>query len=107
MVLSGGLSYDTVGRRACLTVMHGKSTTVLEMDFPIVDFLTLCETPYPNGELQKCKQVLYVLFFSFFLSICHFEISPCTRLIPDFQEPYAVVALLEKDLVVIDLGQIG
>lgn len=26
---------------------------------------------------------------------------------PDFQEPYAVVVLLEKDLVVIDLGQIG
>ncbi|KAM7403472.1 hypothetical protein PAMA_004096 [Pampus argenteus] len=73
MVLSGGLSYDTVGRRACLTVMHGKSTTVLEMDYPIVDFLTLCETPYPN----------------------------------DFQEPYAVVVLLERDLVLIDLGQIG
>ncbi|XP_048084395.1 syntaxin-binding protein 5 isoform X10 [Alosa alosa] len=73
MVLSGGLSYDTVGRRACLTVMHGKSTAVLEMDYPIVDFLTLCETPYPN----------------------------------DFQEPYAVVILLEKDLVVIDLAQIG
>ncbi|XP_031165825.1 syntaxin-binding protein 5 isoform X18 [Sander lucioperca] len=73
MILSGGLSYDTVGRRACLTVMHGKSTAVLEMDYPIVDFLTLCETPYPN----------------------------------DFQEPYAVVVLLEKDLVVIDLGQIG
>ncbi len=52
MVLSGGLSYDTVGRRACLTVMHGKSTAVLEMDYPIVDFLTLCETPYPNGKLQ-------------------------------------------------------
>nr|XP_046268726.1 syntaxin-binding protein 5 isoform X4 [Scatophagus argus] len=73
MVLSGGLSYDTVGKRACLTVMHGKSTAVLEMDYPIVDFLTLCETPYPN----------------------------------DFQEPYAVVVLLEKDLIVIDLGQIG
>lgn len=54
MVLSGGLSYDTVGRRACLTVMHGKSTAVLEMDYPIVDFLTLCETPYPNGKLERC-----------------------------------------------------
>lgn len=30
--------------------MHGKAITVLEMDHPIVDFLTLCETPYPNGE---------------------------------------------------------
>ncbi|KAI4801776.1 hypothetical protein KUCAC02_019647, partial [Chaenocephalus aceratus] len=73
MILSGGLSYDTVGRRPCLTVMHGKSTAVLEMDYPIVDFLTLCETPYAN----------------------------------DFQEPYAVVVLLEKDLVVIDLAQNG
>ncbi|KAM4521693.1 syntaxin-binding protein 5a isoform 1-T1 [Odontesthes bonariensis] len=73
IIFSGGLSYDTVGRRPCLTVMHGKSTAVLEMDYPIVDFLTLCETPYPN----------------------------------DFQEPYAVVVLLEKDLVVIDLAQNG
>uniref|UniRef100_M3ZL82 Syntaxin-binding protein 5-like n=1 Tax=Xiphophorus maculatus TaxID=8083 RepID=M3ZL82_XIPMA len=73
IIFSGGLSYDTVGRRPCLTVMHGKSIAVLEMDYPIVDFLTLCETPYPN----------------------------------DFQEPYAVVVLLEKDLVVIDLAQNG
>ncbi|XP_067845432.1 syntaxin-binding protein 5a isoform X6 [Heptranchias perlo] len=73
IIFSGGLSYDTVGRRPCLTVMHGKSTAVLEMDYPIVDFLTLCETPYPS----------------------------------DFQEPYAVVVLLEKDLVVVDLGQNG
>lgn len=51
IILSGGLSYDTVGRRPCLTVMHGKSTAVLEMDYSIVDFLTLCETPYPNGRL--------------------------------------------------------
>eukprot|EP00062_Callorhinchus_milii_P009770 gi/632953920/ref/XP_007892685.1/ PREDICTED: syntaxin-binding protein 5 [Callorhinchus milii] len=73
IIFSGGLSYDTVGRRPCLTVMHGKSTAVLEMDYPIVDFLTLCETPYPS----------------------------------DFQDPYAVVVLLEKDLVVIDLAQNG
>ncbi|XP_041067774.1 syntaxin-binding protein 5a isoform X2 [Carcharodon carcharias] len=73
IIFSGGLSYDTVGRRPCLTVMHGKSTAVLEMDYPIVDFLSLCETPYPS----------------------------------DFQEPYAVVVLLEKDLVVVDLGQNG
>lgn len=53
IILSGGLSYDTVGRRPCLTVMHGKSTAVLEMDYSIVDFLTLCETPYPNGRLCK------------------------------------------------------
>ncbi|PWA27531.1 hypothetical protein CCH79_00000384, partial [Gambusia affinis] len=80
IIFSGGLSYDTVGRRPCLTVMHGKSIAVLEMDYPIVDFLTLCETPYPNG---------------------------LRGVLPNFQEPYAVVVLLEKDLVVIDLAQNG
>lgn len=50
MIFSGGLSYDKPCRRPSLTIMHGKAITVLEMDHPIVDFLTLCETPYPNGE---------------------------------------------------------
>ncbi|NXL86829.1 STB5L protein, partial [Alectura lathami] len=71
VVFSGGLSYDKACRRPSLTIMHGKAITVLEMDHPIVDFLTLCETPYPN----------------------------------EFQEPYAVVVLLEKDLIVVDLTQ--
>uniref|UniRef100_A0A674HSZ2 Syntaxin-binding protein 5-like n=1 Tax=Taeniopygia guttata TaxID=59729 RepID=A0A674HSZ2_TAEGU len=71
VIFSGGLSYDKPCRRPSLTIMHGKAITVLEMDHPIVDFLTLCETPYPN----------------------------------EFQEPYAVVVLLEKDLIVVDLTQ--
>uniref|UniRef100_A0A8C3MAW9 Syntaxin-binding protein 5-like n=1 Tax=Geospiza parvula TaxID=87175 RepID=A0A8C3MAW9_GEOPR len=71
VVFSGGLSYDKPCRRPSLTIMHGKAITVLEMDHPIVDFLTLCETPYPN----------------------------------EFQEPYAVAVLLEKDLIVVDLTQ--
>ncbi|XP_064413227.1 syntaxin-binding protein 5-like isoform X2 [Latimeria chalumnae] len=71
IIFSGGLSYDKASRRPSLTIMHGKSITVLEMDYAIVDFLTLCETPYPN----------------------------------EFQEPYAVVVLLEKDLIVVDLTQ--
>ncbi|GCC24435.1 hypothetical protein chiPu_0002836 [Chiloscyllium punctatum] len=71
IIFSGGLSYDKGCRRPSLTIMHGKSITVLEMDYPIVDFLALCETPYPN----------------------------------EFQEPYAVVVLLEKDLIVVDLTQ--
>uniref|UniRef100_UPI00358E3052 syntaxin-binding protein 5-like isoform X2 n=1 Tax=Myxine glutinosa TaxID=7769 RepID=UPI00358E3052 len=71
VIFSGGLAYDKAGRRPSLTVMQGKDISVLEMDFPIVDFITLCETPYPS----------------------------------DFQDPYAVVVLHEKDLVVIDLTQ--
>lgn len=68
IILSGGLSYDTVGRRPCLTVMHGKSTAVLEMDYSIVDFLTLCETPYPNGRL--CKD------FSLYFDLISLEFYP-------------------------------
>ncbi|XP_061578927.1 syntaxin-binding protein 5-like, partial [Cololabis saira] len=71
VIFSGGLSYDKPGRRPTLTIMHGKAITVLEMDYPIVEFLVLCETPYIN----------------------------------EVQEPYAVVALLEKDLIVVDLTQ--
>lgn len=50
IIFSGGLSYDKASRRPSLTIMHGKAITVLEMDHPIVDFLTLCETPYSNGK---------------------------------------------------------
>ncbi|XP_069491930.1 syntaxin-binding protein 5-like isoform X1 [Ambystoma mexicanum] len=71
IIFSGGLAYDKACRRPSLTIMHGKAITVLEMDHPIVDFITLCETPYPN----------------------------------EFQEPYAVAVLLEKDLIVVDLTQ--
>ncbi|XP_041857649.1 syntaxin-binding protein 5-like isoform X10 [Melanotaenia boesemani] len=71
VIFSGGLSYDKAGRRPALTIMHGKAITVLEMDYPIVEFMVLCETPYIN----------------------------------EVQEPYAVVVLLEKDLIVVDLTQ--
>ncbi|XP_076602387.1 syntaxin-binding protein 5-like isoform X8 [Chaetodon auriga] len=71
IIFSGGLSYDKAGRRPALTIMHGKAITVLEMDYPIVEFMALCETPYNN----------------------------------EVQEPYAVVVLLEKDLIVVDLTQ--
>ncbi|XP_037542043.1 syntaxin-binding protein 5-like [Nematolebias whitei] len=71
VIFSGGLSYDKAGRRPALTIMHGKAMTVLEMDYPIVEFMALCETPYNN----------------------------------EIQDPYAVVVLLEKDLIVVDLTQ--
>ena len=58
----------TLGPKS-LTIIHGKTTTLLEMKHNIVDFVTLCETPY------DC----------------------------DFNEPFAVLVLLSKDLMMIDL----
>ena len=49
VVFSGGMSYDRAGRTPCITVMTGKSTTVLEMEHAIIDFTVLCETPWQNG----------------------------------------------------------
>ncbi|GAB1606340.1 syntaxin-binding protein 5-like, partial [Argonauta hians] len=69
LIFSGGMPYDKVGRTPSITVMNGKSITVLEMEHNIVDFVVLCETPWQN----------------------------------DFQVPYAIVVLLQNDLVVVDL----
>ncbi|XP_026488659.1 syntaxin-binding protein 5 isoform X1 [Vanessa tameamea] len=69
VIFSGGLPTDKAGRTHSITVLNGKSTTVLEMEHSVVDFVTLCESPHAA----------------------------------DYQEPYAIVVLLQNDLVVIDL----
>ncbi|XP_032679302.1 syntaxin-binding protein 5 isoform X7 [Odontomachus brunneus] len=69
VIFSGGLACDTTGRIPSITVIHGKTTTVLEMEHNVIDFITLCDSPWAS----------------------------------DFQDPYAVVVLLQNDLVVIDL----
>ncbi|KAF4520106.1 hypothetical protein B566_EDAN010336, partial [Ephemera danica] len=46
LIFSGGLPYDKAGRAPSITVMHGKTTTVLEMEHNVVDFITLCESPW-------------------------------------------------------------
>lgn len=56
-----------------LTIIQGKTTTVLEMEHNIVDFITLNDNPYDS----------------------------------DFNDPYAVVVLLQNDLVVVDLTTAG
>ncbi|OAD55129.1 Syntaxin-binding protein 5 [Eufriesea mexicana] len=73
VIFSGGLAFDTTGRTPSITVIHGKTTTVLEMEHNVIDFITLCENPWTS----------------------------------DYQDPYAVVVLLQNDLVVIDLLTAG
>lgn len=36
----------------CITVMVGKTTTVLEMEHAVIDFITLCENPWTSGKLK-------------------------------------------------------
>jgi syntaxin-binding protein 5 len=49
MIFSGGLPQDRPGRSASITVIHGRSTTVLEMEHNVVDFVTLTDSPWPSG----------------------------------------------------------
>ncbi|XP_068909865.1 syntaxin-binding protein 5 isoform X4 [Tenebrio molitor] len=73
VIFSGGMPYDQAGRTPSITVVHSKTTTVLEMEHNVVDFITLCESPYTS----------------------------------ELQEPYAIIALLQNDLVVMDLQTAG
>lgn len=50
VIFSGGLPSDKAGRTHSITVLNGKSTTVLEMEHSVVDFVTLCETPHTAGK---------------------------------------------------------
>ncbi|KAH9491383.1 Syntaxin-binding protein 5-like, partial [Bulinus truncatus] len=48
VIFSGGMSYDRACRTPTITVMAGKSTTVLEMEHNIVDFVSISDTPWVN-----------------------------------------------------------
>lgn len=46
LVFSGGLPQDVTGAQPAITVVHGKNTTVLEMEFCVLDFTTLTDRFY-------------------------------------------------------------
>ncbi|GIY70184.1 syntaxin-binding protein 5 [Caerostris darwini] len=46
IAFAGGMSVEKGNQNPCVTVIHGKTTTVLEMEHSIIDFITLCETPW-------------------------------------------------------------
>lgn len=52
-IFSGGLSTERDGKSPCITVLQGRSTTVLEMEHPVVDFITICESPWSSGMFFK------------------------------------------------------
>lgn len=55
MIFSGGMAYDKAGRTPSITVVHCKTTTVLEMEHNVVDFITLCESPWIGGKYSPLK----------------------------------------------------
>ncbi|XP_037082478.1 syntaxin-binding protein 5-like [Pollicipes pollicipes] len=60
VIFTGGLGHDTAGRTPSVTVMHGKTTTVLEMEHNVIDFIALVDTPYPS-EFQDPYGIVVLL----------------------------------------------
>lgn len=46
VIFTGGLPLDMDSARPSVTVMRGKSMTVLEMDYNVVDFIVISKTPW-------------------------------------------------------------
>ncbi|XP_037026074.1 syntaxin-binding protein 5 isoform X6 [Bradysia coprophila] len=59
-IFTGGLSMEKGGKSPCITVLQGKSTTVLEMEHPVVDFVTICESPWAS-DMQEPYAIAVLL----------------------------------------------
>ena len=79
MIFSGGMAYEKSGQTPTLTVIRGTSTTVLEMEHPVIDFVTVCSTPWNSGRscalhcpLLYCPALYTVMHssYNFVSSIC-------------------------------------
>ncbi|XP_065316011.1 syntaxin-binding protein 5-like isoform X4 [Gordionus sp. m RMFG-2023] len=78
LLFSGGLTENI----PTITIMHGKSTTVLEMEHNIIDFLSLCKSPYA---MESEPTSIAVLFPNDLVII---DLS--TQGYPCFENPFAL-----------------
>ncbi|KAG1677408.1 Syntaxin-binding protein 5 [Nymphon striatum] len=47
-IFSGGLSGEMHHKTPSVTIIYGKTTTVLEMEHDVINFITLCESPWES-----------------------------------------------------------
>ncbi|XP_063707454.1 syntaxin-binding protein 5 isoform X2 [Culicoides brevitarsis] len=80
-IFSGGLSMERGGKSPCITVLQGKQTTVLEMEHPVVDFVTICESPW-DSDMQEPYAVAVLLQNDLVV------IDLLTPGFPPFESPY-------------------
>lgn len=84
-IFSGGLPTEKCSSKShCITVLvQGKSTTVLEMEHPVIDFFTICESPW-GSDLQEPYAVAVLLQNDLVL------IDLLTPGYPTFESPYSM-----------------
>lgn len=69
------------GKSPCITVLQGKQTTVLEMEHPVVDFVTICESPW-DSDMQEPYAIAVLLQNDLVV------IDLLTPGFPPFESPY-------------------
>lgn len=84
-IFSGGLPTEKCSSKShCITVLvQGKSTTVLEMEHPVIDFIAICESPW-SSDLQEPYAVAVLLQNDLVL------IDLLTTGYPTFESPYSM-----------------
>ncbi|XP_054731427.1 syntaxin-binding protein 5 isoform X1 [Anastrepha obliqua] len=80
-IFSGGMPTEKSSKSNCITVMVGKSTTVLEMEHAVMDFIILCENPW-LCETQEPYAIAVLLQYDLVL------IDLLTPGFPCFESPY-------------------
>lgn len=58
VIFSGGMPIDQASRTPSITVVYNKTTTVLEMEHNVIDFVTFCDSPYVSGKFCPNRENL-------------------------------------------------
>jgi len=83
LIFSGGLPTDITGTTPSITVMQGKNSTVLEMDYCVLDFVLATDTPY-EADYQNPESIIVLL------SNDLMAIDLRSTGFPTFENPYAM-----------------
>jgi len=82
-VLSGRLPTDVTGVTPSITFMQGKSTTLLEMEYCVLDFVVATDSPY-SSDYQEPESIIAMLSNDLVAIDCKSPGYPC------FNNPYAM-----------------
>ena len=77
------LTQDITGVTPSITVMAGKNTTVLEMDYCVLDFILVTDTPWQN-DLSNPESIIVLLSNDLMAIDCR------STGFPTYENPYAM-----------------
>lgn len=82
LIFSGGLPQDITGTTPSM-IMQGKNTTVLEMDYCVLDFILVTDTPY-QSDYQNPESIIVLLSNDLMAIDCR------STGFPTYENPYAM-----------------